>query len=213
VVGQQQEIGAKVGARSDQGALGFHRKIARQQYPAAGRGDPQHQGGVVAPPARVRGRPQALHAKAVQIQRRRTRPALHHRHAARAGGVQYRRKAGRVSTAAGQPQPSHRQAAQDGGRAPAVVEIGVSQGEQVEALYAQGRQRGQHGVASPVAAGEGAAGVDQDRRTRALHEHRVALAHIQEHDPRRRRGQRPRRRERQHQARERRAGQPNAGSR
>jgi hypothetical protein len=212
VVGKQQEIRAKVGARSNQGELRVHGEIARQQYPAASCRDPQHQRGVVASPARVRRRPQALHAQALQIQRRPTRSALHDGHAALAGGGQHRREAGRVPTAAGQPQPSHRQAAQDGGRATAVIEIGVSQGEQVEALYTQRRQRGQHGVASPVAAGEGAAGIDQDRRGRALDQHRVALPHIQEHDPRRRRDLRPRRREREHQTRERRAGQPYAGS-
>ncbi len=185
MVRQQQEIRTEVGAGLHQRELGRDGQIARKQYATVRHADAQHQGGVIAAPAAALRRPQTLDAKAIQIQCRRTGPSFHDGHAALPGDGQHVREAGRVPTAERQPQPSHRQAAQDGGRTTPVVEIGVSQGEQVEALYSQGRQCRQDGVASPVAAGEGAPGIDQDCRTGALDQHRVALAHVQEHDPRR----------------------------
>lgn len=67
-----------------------------------------------------------------------------------------------------------------------MVEVRVARDHEVEALDAEGRERGRHHRAAEIeATGERRAAVHEERAFAALHEHRVARAHVEDHEARR----------------------------
>ena len=179
MVGELQQVRAQVGPARHELALDAGAHVAGQQSARARGVHPQHEGRLVAARGGVRRRPEGRHHEIAQARRRAARAARLDGDAARPGHGQQGLQGRILLRAEREPQGAHIERAQHRGGAPAVVQVGVGDGEDVQALDAQGRQGGRHGVAPAVDAGKRPAGVHQDRPAPALHEGRVSLADVQ----------------------------------
>ena len=65
-----------------------------------------------------------------------------------------------------------------------MVHVGVGRHDEIQAPDPQRRQRRHHRMAAQVEpAGQGDAGIHQDRGLAALHDDRVAVAHVEQRGP------------------------------
>jgi hypothetical protein len=194
VVRDEQHVRAQVGAGGDEPRLRGAAHVAREEHAAAARLHADHERAIVArrrPDARQR--PERRDAQVAEHRRSVPRAALEDRRARTprrlAEGSEVRIRA----AAPGQPHGSDGQATEDGREPAAVVEIRVARDHEVQALHAEGCERGRHDRAAEVeAARERRAAVHEDRALPPLHQHRVARAHVEDHETRRLRPERRR---------------------
>jgi hypothetical protein len=184
VVGELEDVGPQVRARSDEPGLGAGVDVAGQQHASAPGRHPQHQRAMVAISLRLRRRPQHLDPQVPQRERRLPGRQLAHRRARLAGRVADRGERRIAGGARRKPHCSDRNRTQHGGRAPAVVQVAVTDGQRVEAPDPQGSQCRNHRVATPIDVGEARSRVHEQRTPASLDEDGVTLPHVERHEPR-----------------------------
>ena len=192
VVGQREDVGAQVGPARDERRLGVRFEIAREQHATrAGRDADGERARVPRAVARPGRRPQRLDQQISRSQRWRLRAPLGDLDpVGRCDGEQ--RAEGRVgASAVGQPERRDGDVFEHGRNTAAVIQVGVRHDQQIQASDAERRERGSHHASPQIdTIGRRRSRIHEHGAAPPLHQQRVALPHVEGHQPRQRRGHR-----------------------
>ncbi len=192
VVGHGEHVRAQIGPARDESRLGLCLEITRKQHAArAGRDADGERARIPRAVARSGRRPQRLDQQVSHAQRRRLHASLGDLDPMSLCGGQQGAEARIRASPVGQPERRDGDLLEHRRNPSAVIQIRVGHDQQIQALDSECRERGNH-HASPQIDTIG-------RRHPRIHEHgaappldqqRVALPHVEGHQPRQRRGHR-----------------------